>query len=141
VNTTPWHIVEQRLLDTAALVGGVGRRARATHCTTCRTPVITGLDADLAALDATTDPTPLSPLGEALAHIANRRTYALQTEGGRLVLNPRDASRITHRPAGTHRFDVMPEHRCHDQTHLPTIPSRLTHLAALDLTAGAPAPF
>ena len=89
----------------------VGRAAKATVCRQCKRPIITGLDNDMCASVANADPTPVSPLGEALALIGGRRTYTLHQTTDRLELQIRDRWQIAGSPAGT-RHDVLPEHTC-----------------------------
>src|SRR5437879_6066733 len=89
----------------------IGRNARLHHCRDCGRYVLTGLDNDLCAGVAHADPSPLSPLGEALALIGGRRTYALHQSPGRLELQLRDQWQIEGRPAGA-VLDVLPEHTC-----------------------------
>lgn len=110
--STPWHVIAEHLEATGATIGGVGRRARARICKSCRAEIITGLDGELCALEAIVDPTPLDGLGEVLAQLQGRRTYDLTPDAGRYVLGYRTDWRISHRPARSGRFDVMPEHRC-----------------------------
>lgn len=82
-------------------------------CRHCGAPVLTGLDAPLAALPVTLDPNPVDNLGEALALIQGRHTYAVSTinESGRYrrCFDQRTASWIRTGPA-TH--PIHPEHRC-----------------------------
>ena len=102
----------------------IGRAARLHHCKHCGRYILTGLDNDMCAGVAHADPTPLSPLGEALALIGGRNTYALHQAPGRLELQIRDQWQIEGSPAGT-RLDVLAEHRCGDQSlEGLTIPSR-----------------
>lgn len=92
---------------------GLSRRARIRPCPKCKALILAGLDDDECAFEVAVDPVPLNPLGEALATIERRRTYRLRSEGGRYVLDPRGASNITRRPAGsTPRADVLRTHRC-----------------------------
>lgn len=113
----PWV---QRALVIAGHIDehGNSRRARARHCPRCGLIVLTGYDDDLCARLVTVDPTPLSALGEALAHVAGRYTRTLTHRGGRLELDKRDANQIASKPAGItgNRFDVLAEHRCGDLT-------------------------
>lgn len=98
------------------------RHIQATRCRTCSAPTLRGLDDLWAAGLITVDPTPLTPLGEALATLANRHTVALEPFQG-LRFTRRGHHQILGRPAGTGLFDVYPEHHC-DATPLPTLPSR-----------------
>lgn len=91
---------------------GLSRRARIRTCR-CHAAVLAGLDAETCAFEVAADPTPLNPLGEALAIVEGQRTWSLHREGGRWVLDRRDAWHITAHPAGTRpREDVVREHRC-----------------------------
>jgi hypothetical protein len=108
----------------------IGRQVRATVCRTCHAPTLTGLDNDMCAGVAHADPTPLSPLGEALALLGGRNTYTLHQASGRLELQIRDQWQIQGSPAGT-RHDVLPAHTC-EAVDLPGAPSvRLRYAAAL----------
>lgn len=92
---------------------GLTRRAQIRHCARCGLALLTGLDAEMCALEAVCDPSPLSPLGEALALVEGRRTWALHSEGGRWVLNPREEDQIIAEPATSRpRQDVLRQHRC-----------------------------
>jgi hypothetical protein len=140
--TTPWEIVEAHLIRTGVISpDGITRRAQPRRCRSCQAPILIGLDAPLCALRADVDPQPLSALGEALAHLEDRRTYALCNDGPRIVLDYRDAGRIAHRPAGTGRFDVMAEHRCGPAPTFPTIASFTRQLELANPPEGAPCPY
>lgn len=140
---TEWDIVEARLIRLGHLtIEGIGRRAQPRFCPTCRARILAGLDDDKAALRADVDPSPVTALGEMLAQLEGRRTYALVHNFGRLVLDYRDAGRIAYRPAGSGRLDVLAEHRCWSKTRLPVAASNLTRSHRLqNLTEGAPCPF
>lgn len=139
---TPWEVLEAHLIRTGVIApDGITRRAQPRRCRDCRAPILIGLDADQCALRADVDPRPLSPLGELLAQLEDRRTYALCSNAGRLVLDYRDAGRLTHRPAGTGRFDVMAEHRCGSAPTFPTTSSFVVQLELAHQPAGSPAPF
>lgn len=121
---------------------GIGRRARPRTCR-CGNQILAGLDDDTAALEAHADPWPLTALGEALAHIEGRHAWALHHHGGRYVLDWRDASRITHQPAGSRtRMDVLREHRCGTPPPVGQLiaPSSF-RTPAHDLPPGSPPPF
>lgn len=138
----PWVT---RALQTAGHIdeNGNSRRARARHCRDCGLIVLTGYDADTCARLVTVDPTPLSPLGEALAHLAGRYTCALRYLGGRLELDTRHHHQIASQPAGTpgNRFDVLAQHRCGDLTlrQLAAPSWRPDHTT--DQQPGTPPPF
>lgn len=122
---------------------GVMRRVTARSCRRCGGPVIVGLDAMVGAFEATADPQPLNRIGEAVATLEGRRTWALNREEARYVLNPRDALEIAYHPATSRaREDVVREHRCRTPSppNALTAPSSFTP-AIPPLPAGAPAPF
>jgi hypothetical protein len=129
---------------------GLTRRAHLRPCngrapdgTRCRELVLAGLDADRTALEAFTDPAPLSALGEALAVVEGRRTYSLRREGGGWVLDGRDHHRIAWSPAGTgSRLDVVRQHVCGTPPAAGplTAPSTFPEVAPPPLVGAAP-PF
>lgn len=87
---------------------GVSRTISAGRCHHCHTPVVRGLDADVAGLPITADPQPVDQLGEAIALIAGRGSYDLAHNGGRWQLSHRDQWRIrAGRPA-----TVLAGHQC-----------------------------
>lgn len=93
---------------------GNGERARprtSRSCSltkhSCGMPVLTGLDADRAALTVTVDPYPLTPLGEVQALRAHRPTYLLTAR----QLDRRDRWNIPGRPP-THARTVLATHDC-----------------------------
>jgi hypothetical protein len=140
---TPWEIVERHLIASGALSPeGIGRRAQPRRCPSCRQPVLVGLDADTGSVRADADPAPVTALGELLAQLEGRRTFALVRNAGRLVLDYRDAGRIRYRPAGTDRLDVLVEHRCPSRTVFPQAESNLVRYAShIQLNPTTPAPF
>lgn len=138
--TTPWDVVHHHLINAGLMTtDGTTRRARATSCPRCNARILTGLDADLAAVQVHVDPLPLTPLAEALAILAGRRTAALVSREGRLVLNYRDSWRITGSPAGTPGQDVYAEHLCGTRPGWPSTATTHARPAAASY-AGAP-PF
>jgi hypothetical protein len=88
-----------------------GRGCRATKCLVCKSDVLAGFDDDFAARAVVVDPMPLSPLGEALALIENRRSYELGRYGAGLALSLRDHWQIAGRPASDETI-VLTDHRC-----------------------------
>lgn len=84
------------------------------------------------------DITPLSPLGEALAVLAGRSTFALRDAGNRVEVDIRSAIEIKGSPAGTERYDVVAAHECLS-TELPSVPSQ--HRQRIEPTQCASAPF
>lgn len=140
--------LDRRLLDHLIRQGhltesGLTRRARIRTCD-CRQPVLVGLDDDVCALDAITDPVPLTPLGEALARIEGRWTWSLRRSGHGFVLDRRDPLEILGRPAGTQtRTDVLRQHRCdtRDLADPETTTTSFAEIRAPRLRPGSPAPF
>jgi hypothetical protein len=138
--STPWFLLRDHLVATGAMTpNGTTRRAQPRLCRTCNAHVITGLDADLAAIAVTADPTPLDQLGELTALVTARSTYTLEHDGPRLVLNYRDPGRIRQRPPGGLRYDVLPAHAC--GRPLPAVASVTRAITAPALPKGAPCPF
>lgn len=90
---------------------GATRRARVRRCG-CGVDIIVGLDGDRLAFEARVDPYPLSSVGEVLALLEGRYTWAAYADGGRHVLEFRDSHAISARPAGKCPEDVMRQHRC-----------------------------
>jgi hypothetical protein len=121
------HLVDVGKLDT----DGISRRVKARTCRHCHTPILTGLDASLAAMPARTQPHPVSPLGEALALAAGAPTYDLIPAAHRYELEYRDDGRI----AAARRWPVVAAHRCWVQwpedPH-PPMPPRYARAAAGD---------
>lgn len=92
---------------------GVTRKARIRTCPTCHHQILVGLDDVQCALEVHADPMPLSPVGEAVALLSNRRTVNLRREGGGWVIDRRDDHDIAATPAGTAtRTDVLGQHHC-----------------------------
>lgn len=97
------------------------RGVRATYCRDCRAPILTGLDADLCAFPAQVDVTQLNALGEAMAQLDGRATYAF-TSYGVAKLTRRTASAIARYPAGAPGSlapQILAEHRCGHRTPQP----------------------
>lgn len=99
--------------------------ARPRKCRHCKAPVLAGLDDELCGFPTTVDPTPLSPIGEALALLAGRTTYRLDKDQ---QLWRRDRWQIAGQPAGTvdrlFPHDVVASHSC-GAPPLPSIESQL----------------
>lgn len=108
----------------------VGRTVRATACRTCRAPTLTGLDNDRCAVVAHADPEPLDGLGEALALLAGRKTYALHPAANGYELVLRYDKQIAGAPPGTRGHDVLAEHAC-NSAPLPNQPSAYAGIAVL----------
>lgn len=121
-----------RHLEQTGVVGPdrVGRSVRATACRTCCGQTLTGLDNDRCAVVAHADPEPVSPLGEALALLAGRKTYALHPSANGYELVLRYDKQIAAAPPGTRGYDVLAEHAC-NSTALPNLPSAYAGITAL----------
>ncbi len=128
------------LKDLKQLAGRpTGRGVHATKCRICHLPILTGLDADQAAISASVEWLPLDPIGEFLALISGRATYRLDRQAGG---NPK----LTHRKAGDirkprkrwHFYDIVPAHIC-GAGQLPATESRLVRTIAID--PNEPCPF
>jgi hypothetical protein len=86
-----------------------GQRAATLRlCPRCKAPVIVGLDADRAAINATCDPTPISELGEAYALVQGRATYCFADDQGRKILWHRYHWNIK----AERQWPVLAAHRC-----------------------------
>lgn len=124
--THPMPAWLQRHLEATGDAGpdAVTRRARIKVCKQCGQTILAGLDGDPPmAGNAYVDPTPLAPMGEALALLADRPTYELLWTGLRLELEHRSAQSIEGHPAGTRSgVDVVAEHACGSAV-LPSLPS------------------
>jgi hypothetical protein len=94
------------------LIAGGLRNAKAARCPTCGAPTLVGYDGDLAALKVRVDPIPLTPVGEAMAQLADRHTYAARRRGHGIALHRRDRWQIG--GARRKRFDVVAAHICGD---------------------------
>lgn len=88
--------------------GDTFRNAGRHPCPRCKAPILSGLDDDTAARSVHADPTPINPVGEALALLAGRATFDLTAAGGKRQLWRRDEWHIS----GRRKFPVLPEHRC-----------------------------
>jgi hypothetical protein len=121
-------------LETTGKLGRdmIGRAAKVSRCDQCGALILTGLDGDRCAGVARVDTTALAPIGEAVAIIAGRATYALYRITGRVELTRRDRWSIAGAPAGTRPYDVVAAHTC-AAVDLPSLPSaydRATNVAA-----------
>ena len=110
---------------------GIARAARYQRCVDCRRAVLTGLDADRAALPAECDPTEIDTRGELVALALGLRTYTLTratNSSGKTAwnLDRRDQWQIR---AGQ-RTAIVAQHRCGiaippaARSHLPAWMSR-----------------
>lgn len=88
--------------------GDAFRNAGLHPCPRCKKPILSGLDDDNAARTAHADPTPINPVGEAIALLSGRATFDLTSTNGKKQLWRRDQWHIGRRR--TH--PVLPEHRC-----------------------------
>lgn len=97
-------------------INGIGRNARGRRCRDCGGWVLAGLDGDRCAEAVNVDPTPLSALGEAMALVGGRGTYALRREGPGFRIDRRHRWAIAGEPAGSpgQRYDVVAAHACTD---------------------------
>ncbi|RRD03209.1 hypothetical protein EII34_14985 [Arachnia propionica] len=122
-----------------------GWRATAQHrCPHCRAHILTGLDQDQCAIQATATATPLTPLGEALHQLADIPTYTLTRHSNRgTKLTRRRAENIAQQPAGSPRIDVLPAHRCNPPPMPPEAFTAPTVAPPASLTAprNSPPPF
>lgn len=123
--------LQQHLTDIGAWnADGVGRKARVTRHG-CGARIAAGLDSDRGGLRAVADLAALTPLGEALALIDGRTTYALRGRL-RLELDRRDSFHVAGSPAGSRDYPVLPEHRCGSPPPDST-PIELTKTTTTDL--------
>lgn len=110
------------------------RSVRFSRCRRCSAATLTGFSDDWLAWTAEVDPAPLSPVGEAYARLAGRRTYALRRHVGRARrLYLRDRWQIRGTPAGVRRvlrFDVVADHVCGEP--LPATASQLVSSVPLE---------
>jgi hypothetical protein len=108
----PWL---SRLLEAQGRLNtdGVHRHARARFCARCGHTILTGLDADTAAMPIRTDPTPITALGELTALMAGTPTYELRWLTNHYEIDYRDQHRIKGNPPGIWKGgDVLVSHRC-----------------------------
>jgi hypothetical protein len=95
----------------ASRLGAPTRRGvTAERCQDCKATVLTGWDDDIAATRVSVDPTPLTPMGEAIALLGGRNSYSLRSRKSGLALWRRDHWQI----AGERslRIDVVATHKC-----------------------------
>jgi hypothetical protein len=95
-----------RLLETTT--GGF-RASRWDRCRSCGQLIIRGLDGDVAAFEATADPTPITEGQETLCARIGRWTYALTMNSRRIELDRRDKWSIG-RPSPDR--PIIPAHNC-----------------------------
>lgn len=133
----PWlrrHLENQGHIDPTT---GATENVRITHCDTCRRPTWVGLEPRGFARQL--DPSPLTPIGEALAILQGRNASGMYRAGNRLEIELRTLDRIRNHPAGTPNTDVLLEHRCHNPGHhLPRTTTALTWPTARPPITGEP---
>jgi hypothetical protein len=101
------------------------RDARPVRCPDCKAQVLRGVNDNVAAFTVWVDQAPLGVVGEALAHLTGRATYALRRHGANLRLYRRDQWQIGSRAAvGRFPVDVVADHCCGQS--LPSIASAFT---------------
>lgn len=97
------------LQDVGVIAGdGIGRRVRATACTSCLRRTLTGLDADRAGIAVHVDSAEIDRIGEVLAAARGVRTYTLRYVGGRWELD----YRLPIEMQTFRRWPVFAGHRC-----------------------------
>lgn len=140
LQTPPTSVTAPTLRELKTLTGHpTPRGVHATKCPTCHTPTLVGLDNDVCAITAQTDPTPLDPQGELLALLQGRHTYRIDKQpGGNPKLTRRKAPQIRAPRKHWQQYDVIPEHKCGQQ--LPAIQSRIFQTAT-KTDPNQPAPF
>lgn len=84
------------------------RTAALRICLRCGAPILTGLDADKAALTVRVDLIPIDILGETVALLNGRTTYDLVAIHDKKELHHRDQWQIT----APRKYPVLAEHRC-----------------------------
>jgi hypothetical protein len=81
-----------------------------TRCARCAAIILTGLDDPVVAASASVDPSPLTPTGELVCALENRKTYRLHHFGTTARIQARDKYQP---PAGTkNKPPIVPAHRC-----------------------------
>lgn len=91
-----------------------GRLAGWHKCPRCKAWTLAGWEAlDDYAGHATVDPLQLDTLNETRAILAGRTTYELIIENtGAKTLRRREQHGIAAKPATTHRYPILPAHKC-----------------------------
>ncbi len=139
MTSTPMPPWLRSMLEAKGVISAQGLTSKArihTH-RPCGIPTLAGFDNHTAALDAWCDLAQLSPTGEALALLDNRRTYRLWNG---TELRRRDRWTIPGHPP-TENLPVFAEHRCHQPIPATwTIPTRRTHHQHT-VTANTEVPF
>jgi hypothetical protein len=89
----------------------MSRDLRSGKCRNCKAPVLVGMSDDQLAHLATVDPDPLTAVGEALARLDGRRTYALRRHGDKYRLAfTRNHWQI--RSSQSTDYDIVADHAC-----------------------------
>ena len=112
------------IATTTGAPAGAGN-LRAEKCRSCGVVVLAGLSSQQAGFSVQVDPQPLSPVGEAMALLVGRWTFALRMAGNHFRLTTRDQWQIKGSPAGSAmyvRTDVVAQHAC-NAPQLPGLPS------------------
>lgn len=131
----PW--LQHHLEQTGAWdADGISRAAKSRRCPDCRMWVLAGLDDPRCAGPAIVDTSPLSSLGETVALLTGRSTYALRRFHTRIELDHRNQWSI-HTPPEHAPYDVIAEHRCRTPM-LPTMPSSYHHQPRQEFTHAPP---
>ena len=119
-------------------IGTPGRRNTSSRrCRTCKAVTLTGLDEDRCAFQAVVDPTPLTPMGEALALLGGRRTYELRTSTTGLALWLRSKRHISAHKASD-KCLVVADHEC-NSAPLPRV--KVPALSKLEVSDSDIPPF
>lgn len=119
-------------LEAAGLV--MRRKATRGRCPSCRALVLRGLDADLAAMPAIVDPTPLDLRAWEACRLTGRALYVLKNDGDRWVLNDLDPYAF---PGSKRKGTlIVPEHVCGGR-----LPGRLPDMKRHNVDPDAPPPF
>lgn len=131
------HLVAAGHMDDAT---GATRKARLARCEECGYRVWRGLNADRGAQVVDADPTPLAPLGEAMARIGGWKTITLRWMLDHWIIDIRDQWIIAGEPPGTRaNCDVLTVHRCGiDTSALPKGPSRMPDMRPIALPVDPP---
>jgi hypothetical protein len=92
------------------------RGVTAERCRDCRAQILFGWDDDVAATRVAVEPTPLTPMGEAIALLGGRSSYTLKSRKAGLALWRRDHWQI----AGikSPRIDIVATHKCGESLQL-----------------------
>lgn len=89
---------------------GLTRKARPRRCDRCKAPTLAGLDDEPLGIPRHCDPVLVTARGEAVGLLLGRYSARLHRAGDALVLDYRDAAKITGDSAD--HADVVLEHKC-----------------------------